>query len=67
MYAIGNMPKSIQVVTYAIPSRYFVALLKGIYLKGTGLSILLGEAVLLTAFGVTMVLLANRKFRKKLA
>jgi len=67
LYAIGNMPKSIRVVTYAIPSRYFVTLLKGIYLKGTGLSILLGEAALLTAFGVAMVLLANRKFRKKLA
>jgi ABC-2 type transport system permease protein len=67
MYNIENMPKSIQVVTYAIPSRYFVTLLKGIYLKGTGLSVLLGEAGLLTAFGVTMVLLAIRKFRKKLA
>ena len=66
MYSIGNMPKAIQVVTYAIPARYFVTLLKGIYLKGTGLSILLGEAALLTAFGVMMVLLANRKFRKKL-
>jgi len=67
MYSIGNMPKAIQVMTYAIPARYFVTLLKGIYLKGTGLSILLGEAALLTAFGVMMVLLANRKFRKKLA
>ncbi|HSE15104.1 MAG TPA: ABC transporter permease [Candidatus Deferrimicrobium sp.] len=66
MYNIGNMPKSIQVVTYIIPSRYFVTLLKGIYLKGAGLSVLLGEAALLTAFGVTMVLLASRKFRKKL-
>ncbi|HEU4949437.1 MAG TPA: ABC transporter permease [Candidatus Deferrimicrobiaceae bacterium] len=67
LYAIGNMPKPIRIVTYAIPSRYFVTLLKGIYLKGTGLSILLGEAALLTAFGAAMVLLANRKFRKKLA
>ncbi|MBP2669280.1 MAG: hypothetical protein H6Q80_1482 [Deltaproteobacteria bacterium] len=66
MYNIGNMPKSIQVVTHIIPSRYFVTLLKGIYLKGAGLSVLLGEAALLTAFGVTMVLLASRKFRKKL-
>lgn len=66
MYNIGNMPKSIQVVTYIIPSRYFVTLLKGIYLKGAGLSVLLGEAALLTVFGVTMVLLASRKFRKKL-
>lgn len=66
MYVIGNMPKAIQVMTYAIPARYFVTLLKGIYLKGVGLSILAGEAALLTAFGITMVLLANRKFRKKL-
>ena len=66
MYNIGNMPKSIQVVTHIIPSRYFVTLLKGIYLKGAGLSVLLGEAALLTVFGVTMVLLASRKFRKKL-
>jgi len=51
MYNIGNMPKSIQVVTHIIPSRYFVTLLKGIYLKGAGLSVLLGEAALLTAFG----------------
>jgi ABC-2 type transport system permease protein len=66
MYAIGNMPKVIQAVTYLIPARYFVTLLKGIYLKGAGLSILLGEAVLLTAFAAAMVALANRKFRKKL-
>jgi ABC-2 type transport system permease protein len=66
MYSIGNMPKAVQVVTYAIPARYFVTLLKGIYLKGTGLSILLGEAALLTAFSITMILLATRKFKKKL-
>ncbi|MGB7630267.1 MAG: ABC transporter permease, partial [Candidatus Deferrimicrobium sp.] len=66
MYAIRNMPKGIQVVTYAIPARYFVTLLKGIYLKGVGLSILAGEAALLTAFSMTMVLLATRKFKKKL-
>ena len=66
MFAIGNMPKAIQVVTYAIPARYFVALLKGIYLKGVGLAVLAGEAALLTAFSMTMVLLAIRKFKKKL-
>ena len=36
MFAIANMPQSIQVVTYLVPARYFVALLKGIYLKGVG-------------------------------
>jgi len=66
MYAISNMPRPIQLVTYTIPARYFVALLKGIYLKGVGLRILLLEAGLLTVFAVLIVLLAVRKFRKKL-
>lgn len=66
MYAISNMPKPIQMATYLIPARYFVALLKGIYLKGIGLDILFIEAGLLTIFGVMMLALANVKFKKKL-
>jgi len=66
MYAISNMPKPIQVMTHLIPARYFVTLLKGIYLKGIGLEILAMEAGLLAAFGVLMVLIANKKFKKKL-
>jgi len=66
MYAISNMPKSIQVITYLIPARYFVALLKGIYLKGVGLEILGLEAGLLAFFGVVMVVLADKKFEKRL-
>jgi ABC-2 type transport system permease protein len=66
MYAISNMPKMIQVMTHLIPARYFVALLKGIYLKGIGLNILYMEAGLLSLFGVLMFALANVKFKKKL-
>ena len=66
MYAINNMPEAIQLVTYVIPARYFITLLKGIYLKGVGLRILIGDAFLLTLFAVAMVVLANVKFKKKL-
>jgi len=66
MYAIRNMPRPIQIVTHLIPARYFVALLKGIYLKGVGLEILAAEAVLLAVFGALMVVLANAMFKKKL-
>jgi len=66
MYAISNMPRPIQIMTHLIPARYFVALLKGIYLKGVGLEILAIEAGLLALFGVALVALANAKFRKKL-
>ncbi|MEZ6077051.1 MAG: ABC transporter permease [Pirellulaceae bacterium] len=37
MYSIANMPTPIQIMTHLIPARYFVVLLKGIYLKGVGL------------------------------
>jgi len=66
MYAISNMPQAIQFATYLIPARYFVALLKGIYLKGIGLEILAAEAGLLTIFGALMVTVANVKFKKRL-
>jgi ABC-2 type transport system permease protein len=66
MYAISNMPSVIQFVTYLIPARYFVTLLKGVYLKGIGLEILALEAVLLTVFGAAMVLFANMNFKKRL-
>ncbi len=66
VYAISNMPLAIQVVTYLVPARYFVALLKGIYLKGVGLEVLAGEAFLLTVFAAGMIGLATWRFRKRL-
>jgi ABC-2 type transport system permease protein len=67
IFTIANMPQAIQVVTYLVPARYFVAILKGIYLKGVGLEILAGQAGLLVVYAVVMVLLANWRFKKKLA
>nr|WP_320145511.1 ABC transporter permease [uncultured Anaeromusa sp.] len=66
MYAIANMPEPIQVITHLIPSRYFVTILKNIYLKGAGLEIILAEAIFLFFFGVIMVFIANKKLKKRL-
>lgn len=66
MYSISNMPKAIQVLTYLIPARYFVAILKGIYLKGIGPKIIVAEGVFLVLFGLGIVAISNRKFKKKL-
>jgi ABC-2 type transport system permease protein len=67
MFDIGNMPKVLQLVTYLIPARYFVTFLRGLYLKGTGLSQLWPECLLMVAFGAAMLLLAIRTFKKRLA
>ncbi len=66
VFAIPNMPVVVQAVTYLIPARYFVSLVKGIYLKGVGLEVLWADAGLLLIFSVAMLALANRKFKKKL-
>jgi ABC-2 type transport system permease protein len=60
------MPKAVQVVTYLVPARYFMAILRGIYLKGLGLGTMGFEATLLALFALAMLGLANLKFRKKL-
>jgi ABC-2 type transport system permease protein len=66
VFTIANMPRPIQAITYLVPARYFVAILKGIYLKGVGLEILAGNAGMLVVYGAVMVLLARVKFKKKL-
>ncbi|MFO0753782.1 MAG: ABC transporter permease subunit, partial [Thermodesulfovibrionales bacterium] len=67
MYSISNMPAALQVITYAIPARYFVTILKGIFMKGSTIRLLLTETVLLAFFGLAVFALANRKFRKRIA
>lgn len=67
IFAISNMPLPIQKITHIVPARYFVALLKGIYLKGVGPQVLAGEIALLSAFTAIMLALAIGKFKKKLA
>jgi ABC-2 type transport system permease protein len=66
VFPISNMPRAVQIVTYLVPARFLITILRGIYLKGVGLEILAGEALLLTAFAVAMVALANGLFKKKL-
>ena len=64
--AIVNMPAPIRLITYLVPARYFVTLLKGIFLKGLGLRIMWPDAVFLGVFAAAMLLLAIAKFKKKL-
>ena len=66
VFAIENMPLPLQVVTYIVPARYFIALLRSIYLKGIGLELLWLNAMLLTLYAAVMVVVANRHMRLKL-
>jgi ABC-2 type transport system permease protein len=66
MFAISNMPVPLQVVSRLIPARYFVSVLKGIFLKGNPIRILVIDAIFLLIFAVIVFIAANRKFKKKM-
>lgn len=66
VFAINNMPKPLQVFTYIIPARYFVTILKGIFMKGLGLEFLWRDALLLAIFGIIVFIVANKRFQKRI-
>ncbi|MBF0224631.1 MAG: ABC transporter permease [Desulfobacterales bacterium] len=66
VFAIENMPIPIQCLTYIVPARYFIAIIRGIYMKGIGLEILWLNVLLLSVYAAIMIILSNRKLKFKL-
>ena len=67
VFPIENMPAAIQPVTYLIPLRYFLVILRGIFLKGVGLEVLWPDALALLGWGVAILVLATLRSSKRLA
>ncbi|MEB2297712.1 MAG: ABC transporter permease, partial [Ignavibacteria bacterium] len=65
-FPIDNMPQIVQYITYLIPLRYFITILHGIVLKGTGFSSLWPEALILFGMGVGILTLSALRFSKKI-
>ena len=65
-FPIRNMPLAVQYLTYLNPLRYFMEILRGVFLKGTGLSVLWPQAVALAVYGAGIVTLSALRFRKRL-
>ncbi|MBN1999171.1 ABC transporter permease [candidate division KSB1 bacterium] len=62
---IENMPRAIQLVTYLNPLRYFMKVVREIYLKGTPVIYLWKQALFMLVFGVVMILGASARFQKR--
>jgi len=67
IYPIFNMPKFIQGFTYLIPARYYIVILRELFLKGGTIDVMWDEAVFLLLFAAVMLSLAVRRFKKKVA
>jgi ABC-2 type transport system permease protein len=67
IYPIFNMPPFVQSITYLIPARYYIIILRGLFLKGNGMDAMWDEALFLALFAFLMFWLAINKFKKKVA
>ena len=66
IYPIENMPVALQVITYIVPARYFVEILKGLFLQGVGLTVLWPQVLALVIYAVVILNLARKKFSKRI-
>jgi ABC-2 type transport system permease protein len=67
IFPIENMPDAIQPFTYLIPLRYFLVILRGIFLKGVGIDVLWPQAAALLVWGIAILTLATLRSTKRLA
>jgi len=66
-FPIENMPEFIQGITYIVPLRYFLEIIRGLFLKGVGMEVLWPQTLALVAFGVTIMGLSINRFQKRIS
>jgi ABC-2 type transport system permease protein len=67
MYAISNMPSFLQIVSQVIPARYFVSIMRAVFLRGVGLDVLWVPLLGLSLYAAAVIALGVRTFKKELA
>ena len=65
-FPLEAMPAALQALSYVIPLRYMLEIIRGIILKGVGLDVLLREVIALLVFGVGIVVIAATRFRRQI-
>jgi ABC-2 type transport system permease protein len=65
-FPVEAMPKILQWISYFIPMRYFLVIIRSVLLKGTGIAPLKGEVLALVAFAIVIMAAAILRFRKRL-
>jgi ABC-2 type transport system permease protein len=65
-YPVANMPQWVQVITTVNPLKYYLVILRSIFLKGVGISVLWDEMLVLLVMGVAIITLSSSRFQKNL-
>lgn len=66
LFPLAAMPRVLQWISYAIPLRYYLIIIRSILLKGVGASALTGEIIALAIFATVVLTAAALRFRKRL-
>jgi ABC-2 type transport system permease protein len=67
LFPIDNMPRPLQIISYMVPSRYFIAMLRGIMLKGAGMEYLWPQFAAMCAFSLLLIVASGLRFQRRLA
>ena len=65
-FPLEAMPEVLQAISYLIPLRYYLIIVRGIILKGVGLEILLPQVIMVGIFGSVILVMASSRFKKTL-
>ena len=65
-FPVENMPIPIQIISYVIPLKYFITIVRGVILKGSGFAEHWIDALALFAIGVSILFLSMLRFKKRL-
>jgi ABC-2 type transport system permease protein len=65
-FPIRNMPESVQYLTYLNPMRYFMDVVRGVFLKGSGIDVLWPQLLAMAVFGVSILTVSAMRFHKRL-
>jgi ABC-2 type transport system permease protein len=66
MFPIENMPIVLQAIAQIIPAKWFIAAVKSIMIKGTGISSILPEIAVLTLMAIVLIGVSVKKFKTRL-
>ncbi|MBI2538135.1 MAG: ABC transporter permease [Gemmatimonadetes bacterium] len=67
IFDLASMPLVLRLISHLVPARYFIVVLRGIFLKGVGVGVLWTQGLAMIAFAVVGLTLAVRSFRKEIA
>ena len=67
VFPLTNMPWALQIVSYAVPARYYITITRGLFLKGVGVDVLWPELLAMVIYALVLLIVATSRFRRSLS